>query len=211
MDDFGKDVLPRVEQYLPIMVQEYRMNWNSPSLSELAYFAGQIEQETCPTLDSSKCWNPYAELKTSREYGFGLGQLTVTPKYDNFKAATQLSPSLKNWSYSDRYNAEYQIRTIVFMNKGSYARLDSRIIGDDRFAMMFAAYNGGIGGVLSDIKVCKATLGCDPTKWFDNVEKTSLKAKTKVTGYGKSFFDINREYPRNIMFLRNRHYQKLVK
>jgi membrane-bound lytic murein transglycosylase MltF len=97
------------------------------------------------------------------------------------------------------------------MNSGVYKRLNVNITGDDRFAMMFAAYNGGIGGVLSDIKVCESTSGCDPYKWFDNVEKTSLKAKTKVTGYGKSFFDINREYPRNIMFLRNRHYQELIK
>lgn len=211
MDDFGKDVLSRLDQYLPVMVQEYRMNWNSPSLTELTYFAGQIEQETCTSLKSSGCWNPYTELKTSREYGFGLGQLTVTPKYDNFKAATQLSPSLKNWSYSDRFNAQYQIRTIVFMNYGVYKRLNVNIVGDDRYAMMFAAYNGGLGGVLSDIKVCESTPGCDPYKWFDNVEKTSLKAKTKVTGYGKSFFDINREYPRNIMFLRNRHYQDRIK
>jgi membrane-bound lytic murein transglycosylase MltF len=51
-----------------------------------------------------------------------------------------------------------------------------------------------------------ATKGCDPEKWFGNVEKTSLKAKTAVKGYGQSFYQINRGYVRSIWFDRRQRY-----
>ena len=49
----------------------------------------------------------------------------------------------------------------------------------------------------------------DSGKWFGHVEHTSLKAKTAVPGYGKSFFEINREYVRNVMVTRTVRYQCL--
>lgn len=206
--DFSPAVVERIEQYLPILKQEYVYVWKSP-VEKSIIFAGLVEQETCITLKHSKCWNPYAELKTSREYGFGLGQLTVTPKYDNFKEATKLHPSLKNWQFSDRYNATYQLRTMLFMNKNVYDRLNTVTSEKDRYAMMFSAYNGGYGGLISDRKICDRTPGCDRNLWFGHVEKTSLKAKTKVQGYGKSFFEINRAYPKNILEIRAPRYKGL--
>jgi len=76
----------------------------------------------------------------------------------------------------------------------------------DRLAMAFAAYNGGGGGLASDRRACAGTHGCDPGKWFGNVERTSLKAKAAVPGYGQSFFQINRDYVRNIMIARRVRY-----
>lgn len=73
---------------------------------------------------------------------------------------------------------------------------------DDAAAMMFAGYNGGIGGVLADRKLCQATANCNPNLWWGNVEKTSGKSRVKWQGYGKSAFDINREYPYMIMRVR---------
>ena len=67
---------------MPTLATEQRTHW--PDVPIRSALAAQVEQETCPSLKSAKCWNPRAELKTSREYGFGLGQLTVTQKFDNF-------------------------------------------------------------------------------------------------------------------------------
>ena len=72
--------------------------------------------------------------------------------------------------------------------------------------MSFSAYNGGLGGVLQDRRLCAKVAGCDPDRWFGHVEHYSLKARTKSAGYGKSFFDINRGYVRAVMDERRQRY-----
>jgi hypothetical protein len=190
-------------EYLPVLQQEAATHWpDAPLQSALA---AQVEQETCPSLTHRKCWNPRTELKTDREYGFGLGQLTVTSRFDNFAEARKLSPSLRDWQWEDRYDATRQLRTMVLMDRAAWRRF-SFAEGRERLAMALAAYNGGAGGVLSDRRVCAAVEGCDPNKWFGHVEQHSLKAKVAAKGYGKSFFEINREYPRNILGFRRDRY-----
>jgi len=81
---------------------------------------------------------------------------------------------------------------------------------EGRLAFALAAYNGGLGGTYSDIKLCRHTEGCDPGLWFGNVEHTSLKAKTKVVGYGQTFFDINRGYVRNVLIERRPKYARAM-
>lgn len=195
---------PNALVHLPVLVQEAALNW--PEYHHIHYLAGQVEQETCPSLRSKKCWSPRAELKTDREYGFGLGQITITSKFNNFLEAKKLGYGLALWSWEDRYNPRYQLRTLVLMNRSAYGRLKFIASPYERNAMMFSAYNGGMGGVLNDRKVCQAIKGCDPNKWFGNVAEHSLKNKTKVQGYGKSFFDINREYVVNVMRVRSTKY-----
>jgi hypothetical protein len=183
--------------YIPVLKAELQKHW--PESSHKSTFAAQIYKETCPSLRSTKCFNPKAELKTDREYGFGLGQLTVTGKFDNFKEARKLDTSLKDWKWEDRYNPEYQLRTMVLMDKFAFGKLTWADSEYERMAFMFSAYNGGLGGVLNDRAVCRATPGCDPNKWFGHVENTSRKAKVAAKGYGQSFFQINRGYVKGIM------------
>lgn len=190
--------------HLPALQSEIQGHW--PDAPGRAVFAGQVEQETCPSLTSQKCWNPRTELKTSREYGFGLGQLTVTAKFDNFAEARKLHPTLRNWQWQDRYDAARQLRTMLLMDRGNYRRLPFVENAQERLAMALAGYNGGMGGLLSDRRVCASVPGCNPDLWFGHVELHSLKAKRAARGYGKSFFEINREYPRNIMGFRRQHY-----
>lgn len=189
---------------LPVLQQEAAAHW--PEASSVAALAGQVEQETCPSLTHRKCWNPRTELKTGREYGFGLGQLTVTKRFDNFAAARKLDLTLRDWQWRDRYDARRQLRAMILMNRGNYRRLALVETPRERLAMALAAYNGGMGGVLSDRRVCASVEGCNPDLWFGHVERHSLKAKVAARGYGKSFFEINREYPRNILGFRRQHY-----
>ena len=191
-------------QYLPVLQNEINSQW--PDAPSRAIFAAQVEQETCPSLTSKKCWNPKTELKTDRENGFGLGQLTVTAKFDNFAEARKLDITLRDWQWKDRFDPAKQLRTMVLMDKTGYKRLSPILNPKERVAMAFSAYNGGYGGVQADRRVCANVAGCDPNRWFDNVELHSLKAKTAVKGYGQSFFQINRGYVRNIMGVRREHY-----
>ncbi|MBL8473804.1 MAG: hypothetical protein JNM98_18585 [Rhodocyclaceae bacterium] len=193
------------QKYLPVLAAEQAEKW--PDMPLRSALAAQVEQETCPTLRSAKCWSPRAELKTAREYGFGLGQITVTKRFDNFAEARKLDPSLRDWAFTDRYDATRQLRTLVLMDRDLYRRLAPLVKdGHEALAMSFAAYNGGLGGVLADRRLCARVKNCDPQRWWGNVEHTSLKAKTVVAGYGKSFFAINREYVKNIMHVRRGHY-----
>lgn len=190
--------------YLPLLQAEIAGHW--ADVPQRATLAAQVEQETCVSLKSARCWNPRTELKTAREYGFGLGQLTVTPRFDNFKEARQLDPSLHDWQYADRYDPARQLRTMVLMDRGSYQRLKMVDDPQERLAMAYAAYNGGMGGVLADRRLCAQVQRCDPGRWFGHVEANSLKQKTKAHGYGQSFFDINRGYVRNVMLVRSARY-----
>ena len=201
---YASELPARAYQYIPVLIQEQQAYW--PDMPLVSSLPAQVEQETCPSLTSSKCWNPRAELKTSREYGFGLGQLTVTDRFDNFAEARKLDSSLRDWAWEDRYDARRQLRTMVLMDRGHYRSLRQVPDPFERLAMTFSAYNGGLGGVLADRRLCSSVPGCDPNRWFGHVERHSTKARASVAGYGKSFFEINREYVRNILIVRRPKY-----
>lgn len=190
---------PRAVEYLPVLRSVVEAAW--PDLPDRALLAGQIEQETCISLTHPSCWNSRAELHTAREYGFGLGQITITSRFNTFDTVKGLDPALRGWAWADRYDPARQIRALVALDRNLYRRFAPE---DDGLAFMLSAYNGGLGGVLQDRRLCAAKTGCDPHRWFGHVERTSYRATTKVQGYGQSFFAINRGYVRNI-------YQRKIK
>jgi len=197
------DLPPRAVQYLPALKAEITTRW--PDMPLPSALAAQVEQETCPSLKSAKCWNPRTELKTDREYGFGLGQLTVTSRFNAWEEVKTMDRGLAGWTWEGRYDPVLQLRALVVKDRFNWRRFPDAA-GIDRLAFALAAYNGGVGGVMSDRRICMATSGCDPGQWFGHVEKTSLKARAKVQGYGKSFFDINREYVMNVLNVRRAKY-----
>lgn len=189
------------------LVEVMKRKW--PDIPYPSAIAGQIEQETCITLTHKKCWSRFAELKTSRERGVGLGQHTMTSRFDALAEARGLDSDLKEWNWDSPYSAEMQMVALLAMMKRNYGIFKST--SDlDRYAFALAAYNGGIGGIQADQRICRNTKGCDDKLWFGNVENTSLKAKVKVSGYGKSFFEINREYPVNILLKRRQKYKPFI-
>lgn len=192
---------------LPVLKAEQVAYWQGMPYPSV--LGSQIEQETCPGLKSRQCWNPHAELKTSREYGFGLGQITITSSFDNLAVSRGLDPSLRDWRFEDRFDARRQLRVIVLMDRGIFGKIPGAATSADQVQFMLAAYNGGAGGLSSDRRVCVQTAGCDPARWFGHVERTSLKARTKVQGYGQSFFEISRGYVSNIWVVRRARYASL--
>lgn len=189
--------------YLPILAEEITARW--PDVPSRSAMGSQVEQETCITLRHRSCWNPHAELKTDREYGFGFGQLTITRRFNAWAEVKTFDPSLRNWKWENRYDPRLQLRSMIVKNRFNFARLGGTT-PQDRLAFALAGYNGGLGGVVADISLCKATPGCDPGRWFGNVEKTSRKSRVKWKGYGASAFEINREYVRNVLHVRRQKY-----
>lgn len=206
------ETLPKgAVEHLPVLVQVQQQIW--PDAPMPSFLAAQVEKESCITLKHSRCWNPRAELKTSREYGFGFGQTTIAYRADGsvrFNKQAELRKahaSLRDWTWERRYDPRLQLIALVEMDKGIWARQRDAATELDRLKFTLSAYNGGEGGLLQDRRMCANTKGCDPSRWSGHVEHTSLKAKVAKPGYGKSFFQINREYVVTILGPRRMKYE----
>lgn len=203
-------------KYLPVLKDE--ANKYFPELETPEYFAGLIEQESCISLTHKRCWLPTSELKSAREQGVGLGQITRAYKADGsirFDALSDLRKAhmaeLKELSWGNvASRPDLQIRSIILMSKDNFKALFSLSNQYDRVAMMDAAYNGGLGGVKKDRMACGLAANCNPQIWFDNVEKTCMKSKKPLYG-NRNACDINREHVHSAMKVRPTKYKKYFK
>lgn len=202
------------EVYAPVLVEKQRAVW--PAAPEPWTLAGLVEQESCISLTHSRCWNPRSELKTSREYGFGFGQITVAytaggaVRFNKFEELRAAHGSLRDWTWANRYDPGYQLTAIVEMNLDLWRRVAASpgATATDQWGFVLSSYNGGLAGVLQDRRLCANTRGCDPARWFGNVENTSLKSRVPQPGYGgRSWFEINRGHVRNVLLIRRAKYQ----
>lgn len=198
------DTLPAgAVKYLPTLKAEIKNHW--PDLPLPSVLAAQVEQESL--------WKLNATLKTSREEGVGLGQFTRayradgSLRFDALAETVRLSPALAGWNWNTRYDPVYQLRGVVIKNHFAFKKLRT-LVGDDynALAMTDAAYNGGLGGVFSERRLCAQIAGCNPDKWFGHVELHSTKSRAKWKGYGLSAFDINRQHVKNVMVVRRSKY-----
>lgn len=164
-----------------------------------------IEHESCVTLRHPRCWSATSRLKSPREEGAGLGQLTRAWRPDGslrFDALTDMRarhPALRELSWSNVYQRpDLQIRALVLMGRDNYAALDMIASPAERLAMADAAYNGGLGGVRTDRRACQVTAGCDPQRWWGHVERTCTKSRVALYA-GRSACEINRHHVSDVL------------
>lgn len=198
-----RTLVPLAAQDLaPLAVREIERIW--PDIPRRSYLGALVEQETCISLSHRWCWSPTAQLKTAREEGAGLGQFTRAwhadgrERFDALAEVRAMAPAdLDELNWSSVYQrADLGLRAMLVKLRDCDKRLQRLGMFDDlvRVAFCDAAYNGGYGGLQSDRKLCALKTGCDPGQWFNEVEHTSGKSRTKWQGYGKSAFEINREH-----------------
>lgn len=167
-----------------------------------------IEHESCITLRHPRCWSATSRLKTQREEGAGLGQLTRAYRPDGslrFDALAEMRgrhPALRELSWSNVYQRpDLQLRALVLMGRDNYRALDAITSPVERLAFADAAYNGGLGGVRADRRACQVTAGCDPQRWWGHVERTCTKSRAALYGQ-RSACDINRFHVRDVLTVR---------
>jgi hypothetical protein len=204
----------RAHEYLPVVAAELQRHW--PDAPMRAYVPGLIEHESCITPTHRRCWAPTAELRSAREQGVGLGQLTRawrpdgTTRFDALAEMRDRHPALRELHWDTiRERPDLQVRALVLMARDNYLAL--RAVDDwlERLAMADAAYNGGLGGVQRERRACHVAPGCDAQRWFDHVERHCLKSRAPLYA-GRSACDINRHHVRDVLLVRAPKYLGLV-
>jgi hypothetical protein len=199
----GSKIPPRAAQHLPALAAEIDTAWPEAPLRE--YFPGLIEHESCITLAHARCWSATARLKTQREEGAGLGQLTRawnadgSTRFDALAELRQAHPALAALDWATIYQRpDLQMRAVVIKVRGDYLALRGAHDPLERLAMADAAYNGGRGGVLREQRACGLVAGCDPARWWGHVEQHCLKSRAALYA-GRSACDINRHHVRDVI------------
>ena len=203
------DTLPAgFHTYGATLRAEQRAHW--PDHPDPAILAALVEQESCVSLKSPKCWNPGARLKTDREEGAGMGQITRAYRADGsirFDALAglreQYEAELGALSWDSIYQRpDLQLRALVLMSRDAARPFRASAawlhFGD-------AGYNGGVAGVQKERRACKLSANCDPAQWFGHVERHCLKSRQPLYG-GRSACDINREHVHNVFLVRRAKY-----
>lgn len=192
-------------KYGPVLKVEQLKYW--PSHPDPAALAALVEQESCVSLKSKFCWNPSARLKSTREEGAGLGQITRayradgSLRFDSLAGLrSQYGDALGDLSWGNVYQRpDLQLRALVLMSRDAARQFGGNLHFGD------AAYNGGGAGVQKERRACGLTAGCDASLWFGNVESHCLKSRQPLYG-GRSACDINREHVHNVFLVRRAKY-----
>lgn len=184
-----------------------------PEIPKQEYIPALIEHESCISLTHSKCWNPKSRLKTKREEGAGLPQITRayrsdgSLRFDSLQEMRLKYPQyLKELSWSNVYDrVDLQILFLVLHVRDNYQAYN---IGDvtPLSALQFAdaSYNGGRRDLNRERTICRMTKGCDANQWFGHVEKYCVKSKLALYG-NRSACDINRHHVRDVFRRTNKY------
>jgi hypothetical protein len=197
---FPVTMLDKAKPYLPVVREVVHKYWTD--VKNEHYICGQIEQESG--------WKKYAELKTSREYGFGLAQITITPRFNNFLEARKKIKELSAWNWDDRFNEKYQLTYLTLTDKSNFQQMLKLLNSvKDIWAGTLVSYNAGKGTVLQRRALCASSVGCDKTRWFGGLDSVRMNYEKRVL-YGKEVGNMRNEYPHVIIFVRSPKYKNVI-
>lgn len=211
-----KDIPEQAMQYLPTLRKQ--VDELMPSFHAPEYFGALIEHESgCPGI-KHMCWNPKARLKSQREEGAGLSQITRAYKedgslrFDALEETRKLDPrGLNELRWDTVYERpDLQMRVMVVMTRQNWNRV-SKLTQDKTMALALTdlSYNAGFGRVMNDMRACSLHKGCDPTKWHGHVEETCTASKKPLYG-NRSACDICRHHVHDVVYTRMAKYRGKV-
>jgi hypothetical protein len=211
----AKDIPAQAAQYLPLLgVQARELLPAVPP----EYFGALIEHESgCPSI-KSMCWKPTARLKSQREEGAGLGQLTRayradgSLRFDSLTESRRLDPrGLNDLRWDTVYQRpDLQMRVMVLMTRSNWNRITT-LTPDPHLRLQLTdlAYNAGLGRVLNDRRACGLTSGCNVDVWHGHIERTCTASKKPLYGT-RSACDISRHHVHDVVGVRMPKYKGRV-
>ena len=163
--------------YLSMTVAIVNREWPEVDGHRIApYIMAQMNQE-------SAC-RPRAQSP----YAAGLMQITPPTGGDLEKGLC------KDQGRMRLFDPEWSITCGVRYMKWLYSRMPEYLPFWERMAATLSAYNGGRGWVNRDNRQCRRTTWCNPSKWFNHVERTPDPRRAQWA------IKENRGYPRRIMY-----------
>ena len=211
----------KAKELAPLLYSE--VNLILPRFEEPYYFQALIEHESCVALCGKgywarRCWSYKSELKTKKEQGVGFFQITRTfrrdgrVKSDNLRSLKRKYPKeLKglNWdNIKDKPNL--QLKAGLLLWKDIWLRLPKKLPLKVRIAFADSIFNGGYL-LYRERRICKLRKGCDPDKWFNNVEDIKDLRNSKKLYGNRTAYDINRHHVRDVLKVRLKKYIKLYR
>lgn len=209
------------QDFIPPQAFEHRdtikkeLDNHFPGIPRYNYIPALIEHESCQHLRHKRCWRSTSSFKTSREEGAGLGMITRAYRPDGslrFDSLTEMRTryrrELSDLSWSTIYQRpDVQIRVIVLMTRDNFGRLYDVKDPMERLTMTNVAYNGGLGGLQRERRLCGLTKGCNANVWFGHVERHCLKSKKIL--YGKrTVCDVNRDHTSDVLLRKLPKYER---
>lgn len=193
-------MLTKAKPYVATINSLYDKYWPEYTLKHIVY--GQIEQESS--------WNVRAHLHTSREDGYGLGQITIAydknhkVRFDNFKNAVAYS-ALKGWNYKDDpYNPKNQLTFAILQNRSNFIQVRKLFLNETEATKgMLVSYNAGFGRVLKR-RQAAITRKYTYNVWTGGLEDVHDKGEEAIL-YGRPLYKAVNEYPKKI-FSRSEKY-----
>lgn len=212
---YAATIPAQAHQYLPILKDMRVKHWPTHLMPEV--LAGQIEHESgCPSMPK-KCWNPKARLKSAREEGAGFPQITKAYRADGtlrFDALAEIKAQhpdeLLALHWGNVYvRPELQLLVVVLKNRDNWGTFRSIKDPEQRLLFAIKSYNRGIGGVMAEIKKCKATQGCNPQRFTGHVGNICTASWKPIYG-AQSPCSISLKYVADVVVHRSPKYRGLV-
>lgn len=186
---------------LPALAQARTTHWPTAPLPQV--MAGQVEQESS--------WKEKATLKTSRELGRGLVQLTIAydssgrERFNSYRDAVRIK-ALSSWDWqSDPYNVAYQLAYLVLRDRAEFAGMRP-MFRDDAQAWMgtLVGYNAGKGRVMKR-RAFARDQGLPVDRWEGGLALAKDPTEARLL-YGRPLREAVNEYPR-VIFARSVKYE----
>jgi hypothetical protein len=196
--------IDQAKPYLPQLSSAIDAQWPAMPLRQIA--AGQVEQESG--------WKERATLKTSRELGRGLVQMTIAydktgrERFNIYREASRMR-ALQAWDWQhDPYNARYQLTFLVLQDRSNFSQVRPFFASDiEAHKGSLVCYNAGAGRWLQRRANAKR-LGLPADRWDGGLDGAYSRGEAALL-YGRPLYEAVNEYPR-VIFKRAAKYRGLV-
>lgn len=175
-------ISPGAAKDLPLLRMAFLSIWPQAPLLHIP--AGQVEQESD--------WNEHATLKTPRELGRGLCQMTVTKNFNIYLDAVKYK-ALKGWDWkTSPYDPAKQLTFLAYQDRDNFTA-SKAINAEEQWKITLVRYNAGDGRINARRRYAIAK-GIPTDRWTGGLEQAHSPLENSIL-YGATFWKTVNAYP----------------